>query len=1113
MVRKRTNNAANTTHAVDAPNLPAMWKYVAPRLSKRLLVRERLLRMVEDAVGPHLPSGNVLLVSAAAGYGKSTLLAQWAHRTHMPVAWYHIGAEDDDPVVFLTGLLETIRRHARSSSLWRLDGLLAQVRGTLSAADVPHAVEVLAHDLRQHVTQPCALIVTECETLRSNKISGSLLKGILLRPPDALRIVLESREIPEAFVSPLLTRDRLAGIGSQDLEFTARELSLLLKRMDITADDHYVERLRALSGGWITGVLLAIGALWPHAFHHQLSDGLNRAAILEYLASEVIDRLPDSLATFAARASILTYMTAAICARILEIPDAEECLALLERRAGFMTRTDRPPQEPIYQFQPFLRAALLRRLEQEDHVEHPQEMSELRVRAGILLEEQEDYEEAVQQYAQAGAYDRVVDTIVARRSVLLRRGRGATIDRWIDLIPPSMRQRFPQLVVISAQVVKKSGQTDEAAIAAERACALVLPQAMAIPEWAAWALAARADVAYTLGNYQATRRDCEAALTLAPEGADEVHVEIGFVRTIGELMLSGPTVAQTYLDGIEERCRRIHDMWALARLYYLRSHIALTQGRFVEAESAAATGLEFGETAGDDIRTIVCRQNLGGVRQFLGRFDLARRDLEQSRRQASHAGNRWLEAYSTLNLADLELSEKDYTRAIDLYAQALEGGGTGSPDRHLRVAAAAGQGWALALLGREATADDVLVRELREVSMEEQGLDWAQLTIARGFVYYRRGMHQQAQELLSEASSFTQAHAHTAEYAKAQLVLAAVLLAQGQELEVSAYLQNTIELAARTDETPSLLLDIRHLELLWPLMERVDHPIARALIRQVTTECDLAVHATDQSGVKRPQNGGATTTAARRADGHGLYIFALGEPHVIVGTQRVTHWQSERSREFLYFLAERESVSTEEALEALWPDADPRRSRTAFRQVRHRLKATLENNYLACHDGYWHLTSEPWYDVREFEREAGEGLEGAQKGDHDHAITRLNCAITYWTGEYLTGLYSDWALRRRERLRRLYALCLQRLAESEVRLNRYDDAAQHWLQLVAMDPYNEEAQRGLMAFYVRRGEVAKAAEHYLRYAKLLRDELGVEPGPETTAAYIQLWQVQQTTRA
>ncbi|HEX6122527.1 MAG TPA: hypothetical protein VFY89_05175, partial [Ktedonobacterales bacterium] len=127
------------------------WKVEPPRLAEPLLARDRLLDRIEHTLGKTHGTGDVFLVSAPAGYGKTTMLAQWAARASVPVAWYHLDAGDNDPVVLLSGLLQALRARLPRSR-WSVERMLTHIRGgALSPLDIRRAAEVFIADLAEQV--------------------------------------------------------------------------------------------------------------------------------------------------------------------------------------------------------------------------------------------------------------------------------------------------------------------------------------------------------------------------------------------------------------------------------------------------------------------------------------------------------------------------------------------------------------------------------------------------------------------------------------------------------------------------------------------------------------------------------------------------------------------------------------------------------------------------------------------------------------------------------------------------------------------------------------------------------------------------------------------------
>jgi DNA-binding SARP family transcriptional activator len=229
-------------------------------------------------------------------------------------------------------------------------------------------------------------------------------------------------------------------------------------------------------------------------------------------------------------------------------------------------------------------------------------------------------------------------------------------------------------------------------------------------------------------------------------------------------------------------------------------------------------------------------------------------------------------------------------------------------------------------------------------------------------------------------------------------------------------------------------------------------------------------------------------------------IFTLGEPRVFVGTDQIKHWRKLVVRDLLLFLAERRSVSTDQALGALWPDCTEERGKALFREARSRLSTALGAEECVVKDGQrWRLKVEVRVDALEFESLLDAGEQCAQEGDLSSAATAYRQALTLWRGPYLDDLYSEWPAFRREALLRRHQDGLERLGEIELRLRRFDDAIQHFFVLLEVDPTRESGYRGLMRAFALRGEISSALQQYSACERMLRTELGMSPSQETAA--------------
>ncbi len=1085
---------AATVRAFQVGPEPMAWKHAPPCPPELLLAREHLVRKIEQLLGDrHTGAGAVsCVVVAPAGYGKTTLLGQWAMQTGLQVAWYHLDAADNDPVTCLWGILRALK-FKMPTGAWEIERFLGHLRsGTLEPDALRRAAAILSGDLQRNVKKPIALVLTGLSDLSPQEAGSELIDALLARPLDKMRLVLESREYPQFHVASLLAQRRLVGLSVDDLRLRAEEFRELISRAQVDIDAQQIAQIEDLCAGWITGVLLATGALLPSFLRLASCEQFDHERVLEYLAREVIDRLPLADRVFAVHAAVLTSMTPPLCAELLDIADARERLVALERRTGFVTRVGRQTESAVYRFQPFLRQALLAELETAPGGSALRRT--LHERAGDLLRERAAFDEAAHHYAQAGRYDALVSMIEARRSLLLRAGQGMTLARWIQLLPNAERARWPELEVLLAHLHRLAGNMDEARAVA-RAASHLMAQADSHPDLAARLAVVLGNIAFQEGDNRQAADLSAQALQLAPEHAVDIALSAGSLGVSATLAREGPARALAKLDEVRSRCAGMRDPWQLAALHYLHSKIHYLRGAYDEAETAAAAALQRAQEAGDEVTAVNARLNLGAIASRRNAAQQAWAQFEAAQAQSVTAGYARGQAYASVNLADLSMYGGDYEGAVAAYQEAwscVEATG----EVYLRCCMVSNLACSLVMLGRTQEAVRLLEKEVSAFGSRAHDLNWIDLAIALGFAYHRSGCSAQARLLLDEAHACAAALDATLKVGRARLCRAAVELKVNRPTAVS-------EMHAAFDALMPLgpgaiRLELRQLVELHPLLDELRHPLAdmlRSPDADGTPATDSAADAC--TGKAIASRAAPITLAGMLPELPEVRLFTLGEPRVFVGTTQIKHWRKPGVRDLLFFLAERGSATTDQVLAALWPDTPTDRSLAAFREVRSRLKTALGlEECLIRENGRWRLAMKIVVDAQEFESLLDAGERCIQENDLVSAATALRQAMTFWSGPYLDDVYSEWVMPRREALLRRYHDGLERLGEVEVRLGRLDDAIQHFYLLLDADRYRESSYRGLIRCFAMRGEIGKALDQYDLCLRMLGD-LNAAPSRET----------------
>jgi LuxR family transcriptional regulator, maltose regulon positive regulatory protein len=361
-----------------------------PRASKLRPARAHLA-LVERTrlVGALLKSpASLVVVSAPAGYGKSTLLAQWADAVTVPASWLQLDAADNDPVVFLTYL------GAALSKVAHVDPTVADLLQIQS----PPIHELILPRLGDALdaAQPFLLVLDDAHLVQ-NEACWHHLALLLEQFPPGARLALGTRHELPLPTDRLRAAGRLAEVRMGDLRLTRAEAGEVLRLHGATADDEALDGLLELTEGWATGLYLATLAgegRPPGEWLRPLRGNLR--TIAGYLTAEVLERQPAELQEFLLRTSILDQLCPGLCRAVTGNDDAPEHLARLARENLFVTALD--DRDEWYRYHHLFAELLAAQLERHE----PDEAPRLHGRAAAWYRQRGDAGRAVRHWVAAG---------------------------------------------------------------------------------------------------------------------------------------------------------------------------------------------------------------------------------------------------------------------------------------------------------------------------------------------------------------------------------------------------------------------------------------------------------------------------------------------------------------------------------------------------------------------------------------------------------------------------------------------------------------------------------------------------------------------------------------
>ncbi|HMQ61213.1 MAG TPA: LuxR C-terminal-related transcriptional regulator [Flavilitoribacter sp.] len=300
---------------------------VRPKAVHRLRLTDRL------NLGLH---GKLTLISAPAGFGKSTLVSEWISGCGRPAAWLSLDGRDSDPIRFMTYLIAALQTVEK--------GFGEGVSGLLQSQQPPAMEQTLSFFLNEAAALPASmvLVLDDYHTIDAQPVHDAM--GFLLdHLPPQLHLVIATREDPPLPLSRLRVRGQMTELRIGDLRFTAAEtIGFLQEGMGLSLTDEEVGALEARTEGWIAGLQLAAlsmqGRTDTAEFIRDFTGGHH--FILDYLVEEVLRHQPEAVRQFLIQTAILERLCGPLCDAVTGRDDGREMLEQLERDNLFVVPLD-----------------------------------------------------------------------------------------------------------------------------------------------------------------------------------------------------------------------------------------------------------------------------------------------------------------------------------------------------------------------------------------------------------------------------------------------------------------------------------------------------------------------------------------------------------------------------------------------------------------------------------------------------------------------------------------------------------------------------------------------------------------------------------------------------
>ena len=1057
-------------------------KILLPRRPASILARPRLMNLLDGFLDSRL-----VLLTAPAGYGKTSLLLDLAHQVEMPVCWYALDTLDHDPQRFIIHLIASI---AGRFPDFGVSSAAAVQSMTSTDVDMDRLVSTIVNEAYEQIREHFVVVLDDFHLVDDSELVNRFVSQFIQKMDENCHLILSSRTLLALPDLPLMVaRSQVGGLDFEELAFRPDEIqALALQNHHVVIPDSQAEELVQETEGWITGLLLSTQTIW-----HGMADRVRVArasgvGLYEYLAQQVLDQQPAEIRDFLLRTSLLEEFDTALCEQVLgsEVQWQRRIERVL-RSNLFVLPVDNGGTWLRYHhlFRDFLQARMAR--------DHPDEQERILCRLTDVYADQGEWEKAHSACRRLGDLAATADLIERASTPMVKSGRLILLAKWIDLLPPELLDARPGLLSARGDAAVMLGEVARGLILLNQATTAL--RATDDQPLLARTLVRRAGAHRFLGQYQASLDDANEASALAEQREYMQAILAGAWQARGIVLyymgqldaaiewLQRSLAARTALGNRQSAALLLND---LGLAYMSAGRIALALDHYQRA-------LDFWQQNGNLFRQATILNNLGVLYHLRGEYEQALTFLDRAHQTAQQSSYPRMGAIALAGIGDLFADLAAPGSARDAYGQARQIALKLEDRNQLRY---------LAL------AEVALVRVEGDTPQAQRLLITAGNLMEEGSSSYERGLWQlEAGRLALTTDDLPGARTHLVgaihhferggqpvEASRAHLHLATACHRSGDQQGSQEHLARAFELAAGLESqhllvisgrsTLSLLLEVQHDTHLGPP--------ASMLLRRVTQfEREIPV----LRRRLRWRNSVLPAPPPR------LTIQAFGRVRVRHDGKPIIapEWQSRRIVRDLFFLvlAHPQGLTKETIGAILWPNSSPAQLKLRFKNAIYRLRRALGQDVVLFENDLYLFNREIdyEYDAEVFLTWSKQARAAADTAGQVNAYRR---AAGLYRGPYLPEAGGSWVWQKREELRRIFQEAANYLADYYLQIADYDQALDFCHRVLADDAFHEEAHRVAMRVHAAVGDRAAVIRQFEDCRRHL-SEINASPSPQTWA--------------
>jgi len=413
-------------------------KISIPSLCADHLPRERCQILLQQAI--RFP---VCLVSAAVGYGKTSLLSEFAHHHPECTAWINLETTENDPVRFFR-YFEAALKSLFPGFEMSFPLAIPEIGMSLITSWIDDCCNMLLE-----INKSIVMVIDNFQTIHHQEIIEALSYFIEHQPAN-IHIILSTRTTPAMPINRCRARGILAEITARDLAFTFEEaVPLLIQENKSQIDQNQLLKLFSLTEGWPAGLRLLAYVQREQADMSFVWKKGKKLAV-DYLTEEVLDNLPTGWLDYLKKLSIFDQFDERMAQHISKNPQSNKLLTQIQASNLFLSK-----QGNAWIFHPIFRESLQQRC-------NPEENAILHQQAAIWFQSNQEIEKAIFHAISGEHWHMAIQMIMNKAEELFQQGELYTLQSWIEIIPKTQKKQFPDLLILSAWVCYLQGKNLEA---------------------------------------------------------------------------------------------------------------------------------------------------------------------------------------------------------------------------------------------------------------------------------------------------------------------------------------------------------------------------------------------------------------------------------------------------------------------------------------------------------------------------------------------------------------------------------------------------------------------------------------------------------------------------